>query len=282
MLVAVLTIAITALASAPAKAEDGPGRTFNGGGGQPATLSADDVERAAIKSAFATSYFDHRRAGGTLASFPGGLGPLELALNGGRPFDTASPMAYPANNSYNSLGSPSYQAQETNYYCGPASAWVALKHKGAGNNHFGAALTQSNLATSYWLQTTNPDGTPRGSNWTKTLNEWTDGIPGGFYVVHSYGSYAPAEDVASKFTLDIDAAYAPIMNVWMTGARGWLPSWQNKGYSDVKHYVPGFGYSQYGDYLNYIEVFGSVGAGYYSGVTKELFAGLVASYGMIY
>lgn len=283
MLVAALTIAISVLVSAPAKAEDGPGRTFNGGGSQPADLTANDVARAAFKSAFATSYFDHRRAGGTLADFKGGLGTLELNLNGGQPFDTASPMAYPANNSYNSLGSPAYQAQETSYYCGPASAWVALKHMGAGNNHFGAALIQSNLATSFWLQTTDPAGTPRGSNWTKTLNGWSDGTyDQGFYVVHDYGSYVPAADIASKFTLDIDAGYAPIVNVWMNSTRGWLRDWSGRGYVDVWHYVPGYGYSQYGDYLDYVEVFGAVGAGYKPNITKELFASLVASYGIIY
>jgi hypothetical protein len=183
---------------------------------------------------------------------------------------------------------PQYQAQATNCWCGPASAWVALKYMGAGNNYFGADLWQSNLATSFWLNTdptpcdaqhTNV-GTPRGSNWTKTLNSWTDGTEAGWYVLQNY-NYADAADVASKVTLDIDYNYIPVFNVRMNSTRGYLPGW-SAVYGDVYHYVPGFGYNQYGDYFDYVEVFQPVGLGYKYNVTKELFASILSYMGLVW
>lgn len=279
-LVGVFVIGMSALMPLSASGEDGPVRTFNGGGEKQIPQSVEEAAKDEFKGQFAKAYLAHRKAGGTPADFPGGLAPLEMELNGGESLGTMSIMAYPAPYASNALSpSPSYQAQETNYYCGPASAWVALKHRGAGNNHFGAPLNQTNLATWYWLNTTT-EGTARGVNWSHTLNSWTDGTDAGWYIVHNYGSYAPAEDVASKFATNIDSSYAPIMNVWMTAARGRLPGWET--YGDVKHYVPGFGYGQYGDYLHYVEVFASVGLGYKYNISKEFFAGIVASYGMIW
>jgi hypothetical protein len=207
------------------------------------------------------------------------LGELEKALNAGQHFGPA-PYVYPANFSSNQLNYTTFQQQINECYCGPASAWMAMASKGIGNNYFGAALTQDNLATSFWLSTSGPptcNGTARGSNWPHTLNAWVDQTDAGWYLVTNYTGWADAADVASKFVTDIDNQYAPIMNIWMNSSRGYLPGWS--GYTDVHHYVPGYGYSGYGDYFNYVEVFGPVTAGYKSGVTKELFAAII-QYGM--
>ena len=261
-------------------ADEGPGLTYNGGGGEPTgPQPASAVLASKLKSEFFAGYYAHRKAGGTLADFKD-LTALDDILNGGVPLELSVAMAYPAESSAMSLPSPQYQAQTNDYYCGPASAWVALKHLGMGNNYWGASLIQSNLATDYWLRTDTFLQTPRENNWRMTLNGWVDRTEEGWYLVHTYGSFAPAEDVASKFAANIDGYHAPIMNVWMTTTRGKLPGWQN--YSDVKHYVPGFGYAQYGDYLHYVEVFNPATLGYKYNITKELFASIVASYGMIW
>lgn len=287
-LVGVLSILMSALASVPIHAEDGSRGTFNGGGERREPLPPSEVARNALKSQFAAGYYAHRKAGGTLANFKGGLATLEVALNGGESFGAVSPTSYPAPYEWNILSPASYQAQQNGWYCGPASAWVALRQQGAGNNHYGAGLSQDNVATSYWLNThcnntttcTNPAGTGRGANWTKTLNGWTSGVyDRGWYVVHDYYGYVDAADVASKFTVNIDAGYAPIMNVHMSRARGWLPGWRPG--EDIHHYVPGYGYSQFGDFLNYIEVFSAATVGYKS-TTKEQFATLLGGKGMIW
>lgn len=262
----------------PVAGDDGP-RTYNGGGDRPAPLSATSQLADAQKSGFFEGYYAYRKAGGLPTGFKDPQA-LDGILNGGSPLNLSLTMAYPANSPAKSLPSPQFQAQQNDYYCGPASAWVAMTHLGIGNNHFGAPLTQSNLGTWYWLETDVGLQTPRGENWRKTLNGWVTGSSNGWYVVHSYGSFAAAEDVASKFTANIDHSYAPIMNVWMTPGRGMLPGWQN--YTDVKHYVPGFGYAQYGDYLHYVEVFTPATLGYKYNITKEAFSRIVASYGMIW
>lgn len=278
-LILATAFAIGLFTAHPASADDEGGRTYDGGGGVPAPLSAAGAARNATKSEIATAYLAYRKSGGMPADFPD-LQRLQDIFNDGRPLELVVPAAYPAQYSSNSLGSPSYQAQINDWYCGPASAWVAMTHLGIGNNHFGASLTQSNLGTWYWLETDTGQQTPRGENWRKTLNGWVDATNDGWYEVQTYGSWADAADVASKFALNIDANHAPVMNVWMTAARGRLPGWGT--YADVKHYVPGLGYGQYGDYLHYVEVFATVGAGYKYDITKEFFAGIVASYGMIW
>lgn len=232
-----------------------------------------------MKSQFADGYYEHRKAGGTLHNFK----PMRLLVEAlGASSEVVMPQAYPA--AYPSLSlspTPTFQNQINNYYCGPASAWVAMTYKGIGNNHFGAPLTQPNLGTWYWLETDVGQQTPRGENWRKTLNGWVDGTNDGWYVASNIGSVDPPL-VASRFSIDIEVNYAPIMNVFMTVSRGFLPSWEGDGYDNVAHYVPGYGYAQYGDFLHYIEVFGPVGSGYYTNVTKEKFAQLVAGYGMIW
>jgi hypothetical protein len=282
LIISITAIAITAVAAAPVQA-DGP-REFNGGGKEPTPQTPHELYLSALKSDFATAYLAHRKAGGSPADFPAEeLATLERELNDGQSFGIVLPASYPSNFYSNALGSPAYQEQINGCYCGPASAWMALAHTGAGNNYFGAELNQPNLATSFWLNT-DPNcpgnGTGRGSNWTHTLNSWVDGTDAGWYLLTNYG-YADAADVASKFVTDIDYNFAPVMNIHMNSARGYLPGW-SAGWGDVWHYVPGFGYSQYGDYLNYVEVFGPVTSGYKYGVTKELFASILTDMGILW
>lgn len=277
-LVPILVIVLSLFAAGTASADDG--LIFNGGG-QPQPLSPDQNQRNQTKSAIALQYFAHIRAGGTLANFPIDPSVLEHALNNGQPFHPGgvSTYAYPAPY-YSHVLAPSYQAQETNYYCGPASAWVALKYQGAGNNYFGATLIQSNLATSFWLNTSSSSGTPLGSNWTHTLNSWTDGSDAGWYTLQTYPTYADAADVASKVAFDIDNLFIPVMDVYMNATRGYLPGWS--GYTEVWHYLPAMGYNRYGDYLDYVEVFQPVGLGPKYDVTKELWASIVKGYGIVW
>jgi hypothetical protein len=281
--VALFAIAVSMTSGMSASADGG---TFNGGGRDSQPLTRSEIQKNDFKSSFAVKYLAHLKSGGTAANFPGGLKSLERLLNDGQPFDTAAtqgevtPLAYPASNLSKSLF-PQYQAQETPYFCGPASAWVALKWLSAGNSYSGnLTLNQTNLGSSSWLNTNNPNGTGRGSNWTHTLNSWKDGTDSGWYIVANFGASASATDVASKFATDIDLDYVPVMNVYMTPSRGLLPGWQS--YTEVWHYVPGRGYSQYGDYLDYIEVFQPVGLGPKYNITKEFFAAIVSSYGMIW
>jgi hypothetical protein len=264
-----------------AAADDGPGRTYNGGDEQHAISTPAGIMASAFKEEFFRGYYEYRKAGGDPAAFKE-ISSLEDAINAGEPFNISVPVAYPAASMARSLNPlPSYQAQINNYYCGPASAWVAMTHRGIGSNHFGASLNQPNLGTWYWLETDTYTATPRGENWRKTLNGWVDGTNDGWYVVHSYGSYAPAEDVASKFASNIDNSYAPVLNIWMNSSRGYLPGWTS-GWGEVRHYVPGFGYAQYGDYLHYVEVFQPVGLGRKYNITKEFFAGILGGKGMIW
>lgn len=264
--------------SLPARADDGPTGAYRGGGGTPAYNSPEGLAASAFKSAFFAGYYEHRKAGGTLADFKD-LAPLSRRLG----IEVVAPMAYPAPYYSNVLYPyPQYEAQINDWYCGPASAWVAMKHRGIGNNHFGAPLTQQNLGTWYWLETDTYKQTPRGENWRRTLNGWVDGTNDGWYAVHTYGGYAPAADVASKFASDIDLSFAPVMNVLMNSSRGWLQGWKGLGYQFSEHYVPGFGYNQYGDFLHYVEVFGRATPGYKWSETKETFATLVGGYGMIW
>lgn len=66
--------------------------------------------------------------------------------------------------------------QSNGYYCGPASAFMALKQQGVTTSKDGAkkSLTQANLAGSTYLKTTSSGGTPWASKkMHATLNKWT-------------------------------------------------------------------------------------------------------------
>lgn len=274
-------LALTFSLAAPlhANADD-----FNGGGTNAEPQTENQIYRSALKSQVAATYLAHRKAGGTPANFPAEqIALLERELNDGEPLDLSINAQYPSNYPSGSLGSPAYQEQINECFCGPASAWMALKHRGAGNNHFGAALNQDNLSTWYWLETDQAcpgEGTPRGTNWEHTLNSWVDATDDGWYLLTPY-DYADAADVAGKVVVNIDYGYAPVFNIWMNTSRGYLPGWSS-AYGEVKHYVPGRGYTSYGDYFNYIEVFAPVTSGYKNGITKERFAGILSNMGIIW
>lgn len=266
--------------SGPVLADD-----YNGGGKDAPPLTPQQLYLSELKSNVASAYLAHRKAGGSPADFPQEeIASLENALNGGQPFSVSVPASYPSAYSYNQLSSVVWQAQINDCFCGPASAYMALASRGTGNNYFGAALDQNNLSTSYWLQTDQNcpgNGTPRTTNWRFTLNGWVDNTADGWYLLTNYG-YADAADVATKVVMDVDYGYAPVFNIWMSNSRGWLQGWSDVYGPNIYHYVPGYGYTGYGDYFSYVEVWGQVTAGAKWGTTKETFASILSSMGLVW
>jgi Peptidase_C39 like family len=284
-----LLIALTALlfGGAPASA-DGPVP-------QSDREPLSDLERARAddKSAVAKRYAAHKRAGGTYDQFKTEILALELRLNGGLPLPggVSDPNRRggpkpghlkPSASHYGSYQNyltptPTWQYQQTNYYCGPASAWIALTRAGAGNSYLGQSLTQGNLAASGWLNTSSSSGTGLGANWTWTLNGWSDGTSSGWYVV----DWAPSSnDVEVQVQLNIDNGFVPVLDVWMNATYGYLHSGY-QAYGQVWHYVAGYGYHAYGYNVYYIDPWSVVQPGPQSD-TAVLFASLMQSHGMIW
>jgi len=277
---AAVVLASLGLSASPASA-DGPVAQP-----PPSPLTIDEQLRATDKDQVASQYAEHRRSGGTLTGFSPSVAALELRLNGGAAIiggvtsagPNRSPQASPDAASESVYTYPAYQIQEHDYHCGPANAWIAMQWKALGNSYRGEAITQDNVGLPFWLNTLDPAGTGFGSNWTKTLNAWTDGTEDGWYV--RLGSPSAAQ-VTNDGSLDLDFNWLPIFDIYMNQSRGFLPGYAGK-YSDVWHYVTEMGYSQYGAAVHYVDTFSNGSPGYNYNIGASTFASLMSGYGMIW
>lgn len=179
---------------------------------------------------------------------------------------------------------PSWQEQETSYYCGPASAWVVNNWNG---DHFfagrktsyneGWSLTQDNLASSTYLNTS-VSGTAFSSTlWDNALDVWFAGTSWWYSLKWSpdYSYYVDA------LTLDIDTNHPFVADVHMSPANGYLPGYSS-GY--WAHYVAIRGYGSYGATTAYVDTYdtGAGSLGFHSGFSSQSMVTLVQARGIIW
>lgn len=127
-------------------------------------------------------------------------------------------------------------AQETGYYCGPASAYMVLKYENPNLN-----VTQQTLAGSAYLNTTT-SGTDFSTNWTTTMNAFSD---------HEYALlWGFSNDSDERAILMTDCAIATLTagygviydTVQYTTKTERLVGYPSALSSNVYHYVAGRGY----------------------------------------
>lgn len=129
-------------------------------------------------------------------------------------------------------------AQETKYYCGPASAYMCLKYKGVTRHpRTGAALTQQNLASTLGTTTSGTDFNrmPGG------LNEWL-GSGWNFSYVNRW---APSSgDVMLLTKTDVVLDWPVVYDLHITGST-LIYNWRNCGQDcNIWHYIAGAGYNE--------------------------------------
>jgi hypothetical protein len=274
-----------AVQSNPAQADGTIGR------GQPASPpTAADVQLSAMKNGVADAYVKGLKAGLPSSGFDAQVAQLERTLTGG----SLVPHGYTLTGQARTAGVvrplsdysahslvPAYQAQSTQWWCGPAGAWILMNWLGYGASAFnGNLLNQTNLASGTWLNTTT-GGTNLGNDpWLKTLNGWTSPTQSqnGWYIITNNPTAAV---ISSDLAFDIDHYYIAIYNVYMTAQRGKLPGYA--GYTEVWHYVAGNGYTNYGANTDWIDPFSGGSLGYNYGYDVNLLVPMVSSpYGMIW
>lgn len=265
----------------------------NGDGPQAADPpTAADHRVNADKLRVAKQFMKHRLSNGSIEAFAPQIEALERRLNGGQPIDggVTSPRGRSGqggiviqSHTADAYTYPAYQLQINNWYCGPASAWAALAWKGYGNSYLGQSLTQSNLASSGWLNTincpNNPCGTGFGTNWTHTLNAWGDGTDAGWYARYVAPSAATVE---YAIHVDLNFNWLPVFDVYMNSTRGFLPGY-SPTYTEVWHYVVGMGYSNYGQLIHWVDPWSAISPGYNYNLASSSWSSLMGSpYGMIW
>lgn len=239
MLVATLALFAPAAYAAPMprhpRANRGCGAIVNTGGGSCriviVPLSAQQQAQLAAKQASAGAYQSVQPA---------------LAIN--------NPVVRPIARALNVV----QVSQQTNYYCGPASAYEILQyqmiHNGLGSTTGpqGETLSQSTLAGSSYLQTDEYDGT----NWSPyvmapTLNAW---LHTSYYVAQ------PGSGVGGGFSTktweldlrsDIDGGWSIAGNVVESAGGPHLVGHPTN--ETIYHWIAVMGYTNYGDYTTYVD-----------------------------
>jgi hypothetical protein len=180
---------------------------------------------------------------------------------------------------------PSWQEQQTSYYCGPASAWVVNNWNG---DHFfdgrktsyneGWSLTQANLASSKYLNTSVSGTDFNSTRWDNALDTWLSWYPYWWY----YLTWSPDYSYyVNALVWDIDTNHPFVADVHMSPANGYLPGYSS-GY--WAHYVTIRGYGSYGATTAYVDTYdtGSGSLGYHSGFSSESMVTLVHDRGIIW
>lgn len=137
-------------------------------------------------------------------------------------------------------------AQETGYWCGPASAYMGLAYKGAWTDprNPSRSLSQSNLATDLG---TSQDGTI-WANVPGVLNAWAN--------TNWYANFsAPTStQVMNDASLDYANSYPWIYDTHMSSSTGYLTGWSS---GDIWHYVAGDGYDNNSQQVHYYDPYSS-------------------------
>lgn len=135
---------------------------------------------------------------------------------------------------YSSTLGVSTYAQQTLYYCGPASAYQLMKYKGITTNpQDGRALSQDNLASDL---ETDSGGTDFTGTWLSTLQNWTNRT--------FSATWSPsASTVYSRTYNNVNSNWPLIYDCYMSSTRGYLTGYTSGSYY---HYVTGDGW-QYND-----------------------------------
>lgn len=141
-------------------------------------------------------------------------------------------------------------AQETSYWCGPASAYMVLAYKGAWTDPSDPNRSLSQLHLSEDLGTTE-SGTDL-NNVPGVLNHWTST---GYYI----NSWSPStSDVLDYTRTDYANNYPLIYDAHMSDQNGYL-----EGYSEeIWHYVAGDGYDLTDQTVHYYDPNGRNQAAY--------------------
>jgi hypothetical protein len=191
--VGVLAFAMLASGASPSFADDSGG-TGGDASGKALVESADAQAQAAAKMRVAqlaqsaakgeVGAADLRAA---VASYKASFGPAaaEAFASSPRPVSvksgyTISSVTIPAD----IIESLSQAPQETNYYCGPASAFQVIKAKNVlASKWNGASLTQAHLAAPPYLNTEVTASTRwQDGRMRIALNRWLFGVDSGLYV----------------------------------------------------------------------------------------------------
>ena len=153
----------------------------------------------------------------------------EVVIPEKRVTDTITP-----NTIYSSTLGVSTYAQQTTYYCGPASAYQLMKFKGITSNpNDGRTLTQANLALDLGTTT---GGTSFTGTWLSTLKNWTNRT--------FSATWSPsASTVYSRTYNNVNSNWPLIYDCHMSSSRGYLVGYTS---GTIKHYVTGDGW-QYND-----------------------------------
>lgn len=122
--------------------------------------------------------------------------------------------------------------QETDYYCGPASAVQLIKFLGFNKNpNDNRNTTQANLAND--LETTS-DGTPFIGKWQTTLKNWTN---------RTYtGVWSPSQSsLWNSAVVSAHDGYPVIYDAYISPSTAYLPGYNGK---TLYHYITGDGYEE--------------------------------------
>lgn len=128
--------------------------------------------------------------------------------------------------------------QLTDWYCGPASAYIVLKGMGK-TSYNGRTLSQSELATDLGAQT---QGAGWTGTWASTMSNWS----GKTYLTANAPS---ASTILNHAYIDTICSMGSIYDTYMSGTNQ-LPGYTaNSG--PRFHYVAGDGYDNYNCYVHY-------------------------------
>jgi hypothetical protein len=237
-----------------AVADTGPGDTGGGVVGVPGVVPTQDASaanQAQAKLKLAAAYFNYESGQGSLAaytqqqqSFASGFPDAGLTVTA--PATPATPAAAQAPSSAVALALTQHD-QATSYYCGPSTAESIVEYlngTSTKSRYNGVSLSQANLASSTYLQTTASAGTPWAAGRMRiALNLWTQGKSSGWYVNTTTPTVAEFQHAA---VYDIYAEAHPLAN-------GTVELVDHNHYNQhpktktIGHWVPAYGVSGPGD-----------------------------------
>jgi hypothetical protein len=256
---AVIVAVVAAIAfggAGGAAADTGPGETGGGAVGSRGVVpaqTASAASEATAKSSLAAAYFAYESGKDSLTSYLDRQQAFAVAYPGAG-LKVSTPAARgtgAARLSAVALALIQHD-QATDYYCGPSTAESIVQYLNGTNpssRYDGASLSQANLASSTYLQTTASAGTSWASGRMPiALNLWTQGRSNGWYVNNTTPSISEFQQAA---VYDIYAQAHPFANSTVELA-GDPDHYNNHPVSKkIGHWVPAYGVSGPGDGTTY-------------------------------